>query len=497
MAEKNGEDKGVEPSARSSAGLGFASLVIGLLAGGAVYAIGEYWIDPAENKALAITTLAFVWSYAAAWLLLAEPGDFIRPIFAALIIAGVMACPSYYLASQMEPGPQDLAEFPAVFWFMVSGPLAFYLMATLIKATMQSGAPPSYPSVFFHGLTLPLIAGGAKLFAGLALLLLFAWAKLLKSLDVSFFEELFSEPYFIWPFLGAIAGLAVAMMRGQQSVLGALRYILLLFSRIAMPIMAVFSITLLLVIAIKGPGVVFSFAFPAYSMVGLALAGMLIFNGVYQNGEGAPPASWLRISSLISLAVFPVYAGLAAYAIWVRVGEYGLTPPRIAGLAITSLTLIYSIVGLLGFISDFNWRAKKWMPIVAPLNTAMAALWVISLLVLSSPVINSWALSAKSQEARLAEEKISAEEFDFGYMQFKLGRYGQSSLARLYQQTAHPEAAKIRAEIDAVRDAENIWDYRNPSPPIPTEENDAAADGPMGLELNPKDAPPDPDGDSQ
>ena len=78
-------------------------------------------------------------------------------------------------------------------------------------------------------------------FAGLALILLFAWAALLKQMDVRFFSELFDEPWFILPFLGAIGGLSISMIRGQRAVLGALRFVLLLFSRLAMPIMALFS----------------------------------------------------------------------------------------------------------------------------------------------------------------------------------------------------------------------------------------------------------------
>ena len=55
-----------------------------------------------------------------------------------------------------------------------------------------------------------------------------------------------------------------------------------------------------------------------------------------------PPAAWLRLSTVVTLLTFPVYAGLAALAFWLRIGDYGLTPPRIIGLAMTGLAALYS-----------------------------------------------------------------------------------------------------------------------------------------------------------
>ena len=177
---------------------------------------------------------------------------------------------------------------------MLSRGLVVYLLITLVKSAYEKGAPPPYSEVFLHGMTLPLILGGAKVFAGLALVLLFAWARLLKEMDVLFFHKLFQEPWFILPFLGAIGGLSIAMMRGQRAVLSALRYILLLISRILTPITALFTVTFLLVLLTKGTGAIFDRPYPGAIMIGLALAGMLIFNGVYQNGESPPPPGWLQ-----------------------------------------------------------------------------------------------------------------------------------------------------------------------------------------------------------
>ncbi|WP_395073950.1 hypothetical protein, partial [Hyphococcus sp.] len=471
----------------SGKGLALPGLAIGLLTGLAVYAVVEYWLDGRDDNPLALATLFFIVTSSAAYLLLAERGAVLKSAIGALLIAALLFGPDYYLFAAASGDGNNLSPFPAIFWVFARG-LAAYLMVTLVKAAHESGVPPAYGPVFFHGITIPLIAGGAKLFAGLALVLLFAWAKLLKELDVNFFNTLFQEAWFILPFLGAIGGLSIAMMRGQQAVLGALRFVLLLLARILMIITAVFTITLLIVFATKGVGIVFDRPYPSAWMMGLALLGMLIFNGVYQNGESGPPPLWLRLPTLITLIGFPVYAGLAFYAFYLRIDAYGLTPPRIAGIAVNGLIATYSIVCLAGLLTEANWRGKRWMPLVGPLNTIMAALWIAVLLLLASPLINPWAMSAKSQYALLANKRIAVADFDFGYLRFSLGKYGDEALEKLAALDTHPEAAAIRAGVEQAKAANSYWLYKHPEFAHEESTDAPPLDQPEVLPFNPEGA---------
>jgi hypothetical protein len=486
-------------------GLAFLGLAVGLLTGAAVYGVVEYWIDAADANALAapVSVLLFIVTAAAAFLLLAEQGGLARACAGGLLIAALLILPDYfmagggltilfdaYVAGKGVNRPDNLSSFPPTFWFLLGRSVVAYLLVALVKASFDAGFPPRYARVFFYGLTLPLIAAGAGLFAGLALVLLFAWASLLNEMDVDFFIELFEKPWFILPFLGGVGGLSVAMMRGQEAVLGALRYILLLFSRIVMPITAIFTITFLVVLAVNGAGAVFDRPYPAFWMIGLALVSMLIFHGVYQNGESGPPPLWLRLSTLAALLGMPVYTSLAFYALMLRVDEYGLTPPRMAGMAVTGVVAAYSIVAVVAIVSELNWRARRWMAPVAPMNTVMIALWILVLTALATPLANPWEISAQSQYRRLAENRASAEDFDYGYLRFELGRYGEKTLDKLLALENHPQKAAIREGVERARAAESYWEYRadTPAPTI-----HAPANGPMELELNPSGADTSPD----
>jgi hypothetical protein len=500
MDEKR--EKAAASLAESGSGLGLLSLAVGLLTGGAAYLITDRYIDVAEPSALSVTVLQALVTFAASWLLLSERRDFIMPILPAAIIAALLAWPTFRFAGLWIDRADNLNDFPILFWGLAAAPLAFFLLLTLSKAALETGLPPNYTSLFFHGLTLPLVGKAAALFAGLALILLYFWAALLKQMDVEFFSRLFDEPWFVLPFLGAMGGVSISMIRGQQAVLGALRYILLLLARILTPIMAVFSITFLIALAFKGAGAIFDRPYPGAILIGLAFVGMLAFNGVYQNGQGEPPPLWLRISTIVALASLPIYSGLAAYAFQLRVSDYGLTPPRIAGLAMTMLAFAYSIVCLAALVSEIRWKSKRWMPLVAPLNTAMAVLWIATLLFISSPLFNSWSVSAKSQEKLLLSGRIAAKDFDFGYLKFSLGRDGEAALARLEAASEHPEAAAIRDGVARARAALSYWEYQHPeltrmeepdpTPSDPTPETAPAQPGPLDLDFNPEGAPAEP-----
>lgn len=447
---------------KTGKGLALIGLVVGLLTGAAAYGVIEFWIDDRDDAPLPIAALFFIISTSLAYLLLAERDRILHAAASAGAIGAFLVLPDFFLASKIAGNPQNLTEFPVIAWFILGRSLVLYLLVTLVKATMESGAPPRYPDVFFHGITLPLIAGGAKLFAGLSLVLLFVWARLLKELDVTFFNKLFQEPWFILPFLGAVGGVSIAMMRGQQAVLGALRFVLLLLARILILITALFSITLLLVLLTKGVGPVFDRPHPSAWMLALSLAGMLIFNGVYQNGEGAPPALWLRIATIITLVGFPVYAWLAFAALGLRISEYGLTPARIIALAVNGLVAVYALVCLAGLASEIKWRAQRWMAPIGPLNTAMATLWVVVLTIMATPLADPWAISARSQYNLLASEKIAAEDFDFGFLHFELGEHGEKALDKLLALENHPEADAILKGVSDARAAKSRWEYENP-----------------------------------
>jgi hypothetical protein len=468
---------------RRGGGFALSGLVVGLAAGFAAYAVAD--LGTAREDPLQLAALTAISAFGASFLLIVERREFLRSALFAAGIAALLALATYALLSAGR-NEARLVAWPRFFWFAAGLPLTFYLMTALSKAALHR-TPPPYSCVFVEGLTLPIILKGAALVSLLAFVLVYAAAWLTKTLEIEALHRVFQEPWFMFPFAGAVLGFSIGTMRGLHSVLGALRYMLLLGARVAMPVVAALSLAFAASFVLNGPAAVFAAPSPATLNLALALIAMLVFNGVYQNGEGEPPPAWLRLSALISLLALPLYAGFAGWALWLRIEQYGLTPARIAGLAVASLVMLYAILCVASLVTELNWRGKRWMPLIGPVNTLMAMLWVAAMLALATPLLNPWEISARNQERRLAEARVAPAAFDYGYLRFRLGRYGDAALDRLFALETHPQSAEIRAGVARVRAAATQWDFEHPSSlEAPTPER---RDAPPGLE----DLPLDPD----
>ncbi|WP_210217163.1 DUF4153 domain-containing protein, partial [Klebsiella pneumoniae] len=92
----------------------------------------------------------------------------------------------------------------------------------------------------------------------------------------------------------------------------------------------------------------------------LVLAVLLISlaNAVYQHDDGTPPyPAWLRRLVEASLLALPIYAGLALYAMSLRVSQYGWTLSRFWGAAVAVLIAGYAI----GYAFAALRRHGRWL----------------------------------------------------------------------------------------------------------------------------------------
>lgn len=481
---------GVQGGARG--GFPLFGLAIGALAGLAAYAVTELWIDPAARPVGGQTFIVFIGAFAASMLLTASRERWLRGGVHALLIGALIAGPTAFMLSA-HSDVKNLSTFPPLFWFMVGAPLSGLILVALARASLAPRGD-RYTELFSSGVTLPMIVAGSAIFALLGVVLLYSWTALMRSMNVNAFHQIFQQPWFMLPFLGGVAGLSIGLIKSLEPALNALRFGTLLFARFAMPLTAVFTLAFLGVLAVKGPDALFGAAAAGPALLGLAIAGMLIFNGVYQNGQSGPPPAWLRLSTIAALLAFPVYAGLAAILFGARIGELGLTPTRLACLVIAGLTTLYSVVGLAGVLTEVRWNAPRWMPLVAPLNAGMAIVWALTLILMASPFINAWSLSARQQEKFVLSGRANVETFDYGYLRFALGAAGADALNRLAGTTAHPKADAIRAGAARALAAPTYSLYENPAPaPEPVresapEEPAPARSGVDALDFNPKDS---------
>lgn len=428
--------------------------IIGALSGIALkLALDEGFIV----ETLQAPLIAFIMTFAAGTTLLWRRQSLPARLILILAQAALLA----FLTWLSITNTANANDAPLVFWIGLGGPLLGFLLSAFARASLRE-----------HTLFWPYKAlwqAGASILAdaiiavavGLAAVAFVAlWGAAFKSFGMTWAANITHSPSFLLPLGGAAAALAGGLARNNIRLGEAVRSILLIGCRIGLPLAALFS--LVFAIGILGGGVANLEKVPLTPtglLLALALASELIFNGVYQDGHEKPPR-WLRLSTWLALAILPIYTLSAAAALWMRVQTYGLTPPRTIALIALTLTAAYTVLLLAGLISEFfAKRLSTWMPPVAKLNTAMALVWIATLVLIHTPVLDPIALSARNQEARLISGKVSAADFDFGFLKFELGKPGQAALARL----GAMDDPAIQAGIERANAAKNYWEYTNPN----------------------------------
>jgi hypothetical protein len=173
----------------------------------------------------------------------------------------------------------------------------------------------------------------------------------------------------------------------------------------------------------------------------LAAAGALVFliNDAYQGGDVQDTvAAIVRYSGTVAaLALVPIVV-LAAHGLALRVGQYGWTPDRIVALACIAVAGCYAVGYALAAV-----RRGRWLESIELTNIATAYVILAVLLALLTPIADPARLSVADQVARLESGKMSADQFDFAFLRFLSGRYGEQALERLKSKQDGPDAVRI------------------------------------------------------
>ena len=157
----------------------------------------------------------------------------------------------------------------------------------------------------------------------------------------------------------------------------------------------------------------------------------------------------LRLSgSLAAFLLVPLVA-ISAYAIYLRVEQYGWTAGRVTSAACLVVAAAYA-----GGYAVAALPLGAWLARVSRWNFICALLVLIVIAALFSPVADPTRLSIDSQVSRLLAGRIDARKFDFDYLRWRGGRFGTEALARLAHVSEGPMAAYIKAKAQAATTAD-------------------------------------------
>jgi hypothetical protein len=246
-----------------------------------------------------------------------------------------------------------------------------------------------------------------------------------------------------------------------------------------LPLVGLIATAFLLTLPATGLAPLWKTGHATFLMLWLQVFLLFFLNAAYQDGTQPPGyPGWLRGALRAAVLSVPAYASLSAYSLWLRIAQHGLSVDRIWAALFIVVIALYGV----GYVYA-AFRDGPWMGAIGRVNIAMAGVVVALIVAVNSPLLEPKRMAAADQVSRLLSGRVAAAKFDFDYLRFSLGVFGDRALQKLAAGPAgHPEAAEIKRLASATLAKARRWEA--PGPP---------ADLAAHLEVLPRGASLDPD----
>jgi hypothetical protein len=339
----------------------------------------------------------------------------------AALVAGGLAAYGIWSGDPGVPGLDNL------------GPQTFLAVAVLIfighhlvqPADMERRRIARFATYFDvtwkHGVQGALSVG----FTGAFWLLLFLASALFKLIGVDAIEKLIRHEWFAFPATAVMFAAAVQLTDVRANLVRGVRTVALTLLAWLLPLMALIAAAFLLTLPFTGLEPLWKTKSATAILLVADAFLILLTNAAYQDGTEKTAFVLKWAARLAGVLLVPITV-LAAYGLSLRIGQYGLSPDRITAAACVLVAAGYAVGYTLAAV-----RPGAWMKALEATNIAMAFGVIAVLLALFTPVADPRRLSVNDQVARLEKGKVKAIDFDFRFLRFKAGRYGQAAFERL------------------------------------------------------------------
>lgn len=340
----------------------------------------------------------------------------------------------YYVGHQVTP--IEHIHFSALlFSFVLTMAIATF-KALMYGQLWARGERITYSALFLWSWRNFLTLSLAVLFAGSFWLLLMLWAALFKAINIDFFSNLFEQPWFYYPAIALANGFGIIIFRK-------LTYIIDTITRLQQALIKFLLVLLSLVSLLFLGALPFTGLEPLWESGGSSLilwmqALILFFvNAVYQDEpDNWPYSVWLHRFIYISIAILPVYSLISFYGLSLRIDQYGWSLSRLWAYLIWFLLALFAI-GYLWGIAKYR---DSWTHQLSRTNVAIGLVVLVVMLAVNSPLLDFRKMVVADQLQRMADNKVTVEDFDLNYFRRHLARPGYEGLQTLKAQygETHP-----------------------------------------------------------
>ena len=304
-----------------------------------------------------------------------------------------------------------------------------FISHELISSADQAGKPIASYGLYFdeawkRGVQLAL----SVVFTALFWAILWLGATLLGFIGFSWFKNLLGNEYFSWPITGLAIAASVNLGDVQPKLMHNFRALVLGVLSWLLPVIAVIGLLFAVSLCFSGLEPLWKTKAATASLLAGCVALVLLVNAAYQQGnEERPVHIILCWSARIACGLLLVFSGLAAYSLWLRIAQYGLTPERVMALVGVIIAVFYGA----GYAVAAVMPKGRWLRLLEPVNIALAFIMALICLCVLTPIADPYRLSAQSQAERVNSGKVTLDKFDWRVLRFETGTYGRDELKRL------------------------------------------------------------------
>ncbi|MDO8882887.1 MAG: DUF4153 domain-containing protein [Pseudotabrizicola sp.] len=288
-----------------------------------------------------------------------------------------------------------------------------------------------YPALFAEAWAIVVRVVAAWAFVGLVWAVVLLSDALLKGVGIDLIDRMIDLEVMPWLITGGVLGLGLAVVQELSDYVSP--YLILRLLRLLLPVVFLVSAVFLLALPLRGVSGLFgvwSFALTLLTMAGVVAT--LVTTAVDQDDTQATQSLLLARTAQVMALMLPLMAGLGAWAVWVRVAQYGWTPERVFAAQVAALAVGYGVLYALAVA-----RGAGWMARVRQANIAMALVLMAMAAVSMTPVLSAERLSARSMMARLDDGRLPVAELEAGLLD-RWGKPGADARALLEERASEP-----------------------------------------------------------
>lgn len=452
-------DTGEEKTGLSATGI--ARLAIGLVQGVALYLLHqsvEAKVWPSTEPVL-FEALAYVWVMVPI-VLLGGLADMRRPTLAvwALLAAALSAGLAAHDVLREAAGEADRPLHFTVGVFVAVG---LFIAHHLIQGADTARRPIAPYPVYFDAASKHAVQLGlAVAFTGVFWLVLHLGAALFKLIGLTFLETLIRQEWFAVPGTTVAFAAAVHLTDVKAAVIRGVRTVGLTLLSWLMPLMGLIAVGFLAALPFTGLKPLWDTGHATALVLSAAAVLIVLLNAAYQDGEDERTPTVLKWAGRVTALTIAPLVAVAAYGLWLRIGQYGLTPERVVAAACVLVGAFHAVGYAIAAV-----KPGPWLKPLESTNVATAFVALAVLIALLTPVADPARIAVADQVRRLESGKIAPDKFDYGFLRFDGAKWGRAELERMKADTTGPNAKLISEKAAEALKLEHRYERDQVAPP--------------------------------